>query len=491
MRPLRVTAFVGLCALCSVACSSETKTGVTPDAAVPAPDVAPASVTVPDAAAADTSEPRDLGTVERTPTPAAPVGHGWALADVGEVMNKGAFATSSSLFTLRGGGTTVGGASDSFAFAFRKMKGDGDIIARVRSVQMMDPGTIAGVMFRADETDPSAASVLLGVLGDTTKGGQSVVRAAKGAAAVTSAPDAFVKAGQFLKIRREGKLFSLYRSADRTAWIKLGVVEAQMPEEVAVGLAVSSHTAASVAAAEFDFVGHIASDAAAQGWDLELLSGIGPSAVLKQNQLTITAVGDPFTTTTEFGAGVLRPMTGSQVLVAQVESISENAPGGRVALIYREGGPARLSPTARNVLVSVTNAGVVQFQRRDKGTNFEAGKMMMGMKPPLWLKLARTDDPVTWKTKVTASISKDGMAWTDVDAAEIPLSDPVMGGALVTSGDSKVFATARLGNFPGGGSPAPPPDAGIDAGATDAAEDTAGVPIDAGGAATDDAGAGN
>jgi hypothetical protein len=151
----------------------------------------------------------------------------------------------------------------------------------------------------------------------------------------------------------------------------------------------------------------------------------------------------------------------------------------------------------------VTNAGVVQFQRRDKGTNFEAGKMMMGMKPPLWLKLARTDDPVTWKTKVTASISKDGTAWTDLDAAEIPLSDPVMGGALVTSGDSKVFATARLGSFPGGGLPAPPPDAaieaappvppdaGIDAGATDAAEDTAVAPIDAGGAATDDASAGN
>jgi hypothetical protein len=421
--------------------------------------------TVSDAAAADVVQPRDLGSFERSLPPPPPSGHGWTLTDVGDVgANKAAFAVSTGLIGVRGGGAGLGETSDAFGFAYKKIKGDADLVARVRSLQMIDPASTAGIMLRADATDPGAAMVFLGLLGDATKGGQLVSRARKGAASQLSAPDAAIRPGQFLRIRREGRRFTLYRSVDRTAWIKLGATEADMPEEIAVGLATTSHSAASVAAAEYDFVRLVSGDGLAQGFDLEIITGVGQSAALEGKELTFTGIGDVFNTTTEFGSAVLRPVSGSQTIIAKIEGFNPDAPAARVALTFREGGPARVSPTARHVLISVTAAGLVQFQKRDAMTNFEGGKMAMGMKPPLWLKLVRVDDPATAKTRVTGLYSTDGSAWTELDAMNIPLSDPVLGGMMLTSGSASVFATARVTEFSmGAGLPAAPMDAGDNA----------------------------
>jgi hypothetical protein len=51
---------------------------------------------------------------------------------------------SASLMTVRAGGAEIGGAADGFHFVSQKVRGDFELLARVRSLQMVDPESKAG-----------------------------------------------------------------------------------------------------------------------------------------------------------------------------------------------------------------------------------------------------------------------------------------------------------------------------------------------------------
>jgi hypothetical protein len=415
-----------------------------PDTAVPI-DAAPGD------AGPDAAVTRDVSPFERTPPTPAPAALPFQVKDVGDVGAMPGRLTFAGALVLRGGGRDIGGMSDSFGFAYAKLKGDGDFVARVRSVQAIDPTSTAGIMVRADESDPTAASLFVGVLADPARGGQTVFRAQKGAMAEASTPDPQVR-NQFLRIRREGRRFTAFRSSDRWAWVKLGSFEADMPEELAYGLAVSARSTMAPTQGEFDFARLIALDgrAAAEQWDVEPLGIAGPApvAVMAGDKVSITGVADVFTTTFENGAALLAPMSGSRTITAKVEALgTAGTPNARMALTFREGSATRLNPTSRNILISVNAAGVVQFQRRDRSTNFEPGAMKDGLKPPVWLRLSRYDDPVTGKTTVAGLYSADGAQWTKLDEAEFAIPDPAMTGLVFTPGTLTTYATGQASGF--------------------------------------------
>jgi hypothetical protein len=445
----------------------------------PAP--APVDGAAPDSGSQVTGEDgpaasRDLPPYERPPMAPPPTGHGWSVRDLGDLGGNPGRMILGQGIVVSGGGSEIGGSADSAVFVFRKLKGDGEIVARARSVQRADVDSTAGVMARADEADPAAASVFFGMLADPTKGGRVVHRRAKGEPSVASAPDPQVRS-QFLRLRREGRRFTLSRSADRIAWVKAGSVEIDMPEEIAFGIAVSAHSPTSPTTAEFDFVRLLAVDSNAprEAWDLEPLGVAGPlpSASLEGDKLTVTAVGDVFTTTWENGAALLAPRTsdtGSLTLTARVDSFGgDQSPARRLALTFREGGPARLSPTSRNILISVTSGGLLEFQKRDRSTNFDPGQARMGVALPIWLRLQRTDDPVSSKTVVTGLYSQDGLTWSALDAAEFSVPEPTMMGVVFTSGNLSSYASAQVSQFSVSTVPPPPvPDAGVpDAGGSE------------------------
>jgi hypothetical protein len=450
--------------------------------------------TPPDAAAPDgglqvsgedgPSATRDLPPYERPPMAPPPAGHGWTVRDLGDPgATPGRLVLGQSL-VLTGGGTDIGGTADSGVFAFRKLKGDGELVTRVRSLQRADAASTAGVMVRADEADPSAASVFFGLLADPARGGQVVHRRARGEASVASAPDPQVR-NQFLRVRREGRRFTLSRSSDRIAWVKAGSVEIDMPEEVAFGIALSARTATAQSMAEIDYLKLLGVDGNAprEAWDLEPLGVAAPvlAGALEGDRLTVTAVGDVFTTTWENGAALLAPKTsdtGSLTLTARVDSLgAEQTPNARLALTFREGGPARLSSTSRNILISITAGGRLEFQKRDRSTNFDPGMTRTGIALPVWLRLSRTDDPLTSRSVVTGFYSPDGVAWTVLDAAEFAIPEPIMMGAVYTSGGLTSFGTVRVSQFSVSTvPPPPPPDAGApDAGVPDAGGSEGGI----------------
>lgn len=457
MKPTRLPLVVARLSLVWIAAA-----GALVGAACGSSDPPPAPVEPDGGPAIDApSSPRDLVGREATPPyerplPAPePTGHRWAAKDVGPVSapNRAINLRMSQLAVARvtAGGTGIGGTADSFGFVSQRARGTVDMLARIRTLQMVDPASTGGLMIRADDTDPAAAGVFVGPVGDPTKPGQVIVRRTRGGAAEVVAADTLTRLNQFLRIRREGGKVTVWRAANvqLSGWAKLGTFDVDLPDEVSVGMAATARSAAAMTVAEFDNARVFAADAAAvtQGWDLENMGSFFAVASLAGGELNVVANGDPFTTIIEQGAPVMTPVSGTHTLVAKVETLgAQNTPRARVALTFREGRPWLLSanPTARHALISVNAMGQVAFQKRDATTNFDPGMVREGMRAPLWLRLVRVDDPVTFRTRVTGSYSADGRTWTDLDSMEIPLADPVMAGVLFTSGDIRTWAPLRL-----------------------------------------------
>src|SRR2546423_5105439 len=71
----------------------------------------------------------------------------WQHQDIGAVETKGSAAFDKNVFTLKGTQDTWG-TNDGFHFAWQPWRGDGEIVARVLSVENTFNHAKAGVMFR-------------------------------------------------------------------------------------------------------------------------------------------------------------------------------------------------------------------------------------------------------------------------------------------------------------------------------------------------------
>jgi hypothetical protein len=174
----------------------------------------------------------------------------WAHADVGAVGVKGSWSTSATSVTLAGAGADIWGAADAFHFAWFPLVGNGEIVARVASVQNVNAWSKAGVMIRESRDPGSPHAFMLVSAGKgyafqrrTTQGGPS----ASTAAGLGTAP-------QWVKLRRSGDLFTAFRSSDGVTWKAAGSATIPMAQEVLAGLAVSSHVSTATSRAVFDTV---------------------------------------------------------------------------------------------------------------------------------------------------------------------------------------------------------------------------------------------
>ena len=176
--------------------------------------------------------------------------HGWSDADIGNVGVSGDASFVNGGYNLLASGSDIWENADAFHFASRTMSGDGSIVAHVVSVQYTDPWAKAGVMLR--ENDAAGAKyVFLGVTGQ----GGSVLQSratTDGASASADGPEA--KLPHWLKLIRNGNLFSGYVSADGTNWITAGSVTNVLNKNLSIGLALTAHNNAVLNSTLFDHV---------------------------------------------------------------------------------------------------------------------------------------------------------------------------------------------------------------------------------------------
>ena len=164
----------------------------------------------------------------------------YANLDIGNPCGKGSMKVSSDLiYTVKGSGTDIWHSSDEFHFAYRKQTGNTVMIARVKSMTNTDGWAKSGVMIRESLKSGSRHAMMV----ITPSNGFSFQRrtGTDGPSDHTT-PGGGHTAPAWVKIIREGNIFSGYRSVDGKSWVLVGSEQIEMAEEIHAGLAVTSHS---------------------------------------------------------------------------------------------------------------------------------------------------------------------------------------------------------------------------------------------------------
>jgi regulation of enolase protein 1 (concanavalin A-like superfamily) len=184
------------------------------------------------------------------PPPAVPPP--WLTQDVGAtgLAGSASFASATSTWSMTGAGADIWGTADAFRYVYQPLAGDGEIVARVTAVQNVAAWVKAGVMIRAELTAASAHAMMMVTPGK----GNAFQRRTLAGGTSNSTPGSFVPAPYWVKLARAGDTITASESADGVAWRTVGTVTIPMPGVVFVGLALSSHSATTLATATFDRV---------------------------------------------------------------------------------------------------------------------------------------------------------------------------------------------------------------------------------------------
>ena len=171
----------------------------------------------------------------------------WTSRDLGSPALAGSASAAGGTFTVAAGGIDIWGTSDQFHFVYQPLQGDVEVIARVASLHDVDPFSKAGVMIRETLTRGSrhASMVATG-----TEGWAFPRRRATGGTSDGSPYRAGAAPG-WVRIVREGNLFSGYKSTDGKTWSLVDTDTIAMASTVYVGLAVTSHDPGARATATF------------------------------------------------------------------------------------------------------------------------------------------------------------------------------------------------------------------------------------------------
>jgi PKD repeat protein len=171
----------------------------------------------------------------------------WVTQDVGGPAVAGSAAHTAGTFSVSGGGVDIWNGSDQFRFVYRTLDGNGEIIARVGSLQNADPWTKAAVMIREDlvGTAPNAAAVV-------TPGNGMIFQSRVTRGGISTSIKGFAGAApQWIRLVRSGNTLSGYYSVNGTAWTLMGSSTVAMASRVYIGLAVTSHNPSVSASATF------------------------------------------------------------------------------------------------------------------------------------------------------------------------------------------------------------------------------------------------
>lgn len=175
----------------------------------------------------------------------------WKTADIGNVRLPGTFSQSAGKLTLSGCGSDIWDKADAFRFAYLALNGDGTITARVLSQQNTDPWAKAGVMWR-NSLDADAKYALVAVT--PGNGATFQMRLAKAANALDVTITPGITAPHWVRLTRQGELFSAFSSADGESWTTMGSANVSLGRQAYVGFAVSSHNEQKLCHAQFDHI---------------------------------------------------------------------------------------------------------------------------------------------------------------------------------------------------------------------------------------------
>jgi hypothetical protein len=189
-------------------------------------------------------------TVTPTSTPTIPLPSPWVDADIGAPGVAGSATYSAGAFTVKGGGGDIWNTADQFNYVSQPWSGDSRIVARVASQSNSNAWAKAGAMFR--ET-LGAGSTFVDMVITPGNGAAFQYRPTTSASAVHVAGPV-VTAPYWVRLVRQGNIFTGSISMDGITWTSVGSATVPMAANIYVGLPVTAHDNGLLSTAVFDNV---------------------------------------------------------------------------------------------------------------------------------------------------------------------------------------------------------------------------------------------
>lgn len=183
----------------------------------------------------------------------------WTSGDIGAVGAAGSLTQDHGTFIVGGAGADIGPATgDEFRWVRQDFSGDGEMIARIASMDFINTDGKAGVMMRESVTTTSPYALVAVTPGS---GVTFQYRATEPTAAVVKATINGVAAPCWVRLLRTGSNFTAFYATDTDgvagAWQAIGTAQAITfaAGTNAIGLAVTSKVDATVCTTVFDHLG--------------------------------------------------------------------------------------------------------------------------------------------------------------------------------------------------------------------------------------------
>jgi len=184
--------------------------------------------------------------------------------DVGPVAKAGIVTNDKNAIQIIAGGTDIWGSRDQFHFCYVLIKGDFEVTTHILSLSAANTYTKAGIMARVN-LDDNSQHVFYQVFPTNTArnknngGCEFQYRAERAGDMKAIYPDLATAGKQFdvaypntyIRLKRTGDVFESFFSTDNKNWKLYTTYTLKLPEELMVGLAVTSHNANEYAIAKF------------------------------------------------------------------------------------------------------------------------------------------------------------------------------------------------------------------------------------------------
>ena len=158
------------------------------------------------------------------------------------------------------------------------------------------------------------------------------------------------------------------------------------------------------------------------------------SAVFNQGTFSVYASGsDIFNTADDFHY-VFQSMQGDGTIIARVDSVAYTSFYAKAGVMIRES----MDPGSVNAMMEITAGGQSFFQWRSSFGGGSSAIQGPDASAPSWVKLVRTG------SVLTGYESADGVNWTEVGSAAVPMSANVYVGLAATAQNNAALTTATF-----------------------------------------------
>ena len=171
----------------------------------------------------------------------------WVTGDIGTGMLAGSVTHNAGTFTQAGSGT-FGATSDKLRFTYQTLTGDGEIIAKISTLQNTGTASSVGVMIR-DTLASNSAQIFMGMSGTNTY--RWVRRASTGGSNATTNSSTGTVPNTWVRLVRSGTTITAYKGTNGTTWTTVGSTTVTMATNCYIGLAVTSGATTTLNTSQF------------------------------------------------------------------------------------------------------------------------------------------------------------------------------------------------------------------------------------------------